>query len=463
MKIAFVELFSIILFLAGNVVVAAANDNNDEQRIDVRRLRGAPDARKLISESVLSAVRDGAIDPQVMERVIQAGMPRDLVENIAFEAYSKVRNGKASFEQIENDMRNLREQTAEEEMNGGFSYDKPNKSPATTRGHEVGTLSARATTALSKAVLSAIRNKEDKIDPKLMDEAIEAGASRDSIFQALDNALRYKKPASSFQEPSLSFNNEANSVSNRFMEIDEAIEAGIQEAQKIEEQKKELDHNKQKATTRSGTKPELSYRATKALSKAVLSGFRSKEGKVDPKLMDEAIKLGASRDRIFAALGNALQHKNKAMSPFAVHEPNISTEATTPLLKAAIPVHELKISTEATTPVLKDAMPVHELNIHTEATTPMLKATMPVYPREERQTEQTAIERSKSTEPEPSLSYKATKALSKAVLSGYRNEEGKIDQTLMEEAINLGATRGRILKALGNALQHKKQYLQQSD
>jgi len=164
--------------------------------------------------------------------------------------------------------------------------------------------------ALSKAVLNGFRSVDAKIDPQLMEDALNLGVERDAIMQALNKMLVKK---TSYKKP--------------------------QQQQEQQQQQQQ----KQTQTTRTQTSQyyvhdgKMTMKGVKALSKAVMSGFRSSTGTIDSQYFDEALREGVSPEEIDEALNTMLQKKFKPLAA-AVVDSSSSSSSTQPVSSASASV-----------------------------------------------------------------------------------------------------------------------------
>mmetsp|Transcript_29016 Transcript_29016/g.43841 ORF Transcript_29016/g.43841 Transcript_29016/m.43841 type:complete len:260 (+) Transcript_29016:74-853(+) len=249
---------SIPIFLLTLLISVSVAANNDAERKQVllRRLRGAPEARSLLANAILSLIRqkDSRAAPSSVDfdRAVQAGIPSDMITKLAQEAYDKMQTGQLTIQQIERDMQALVQQQQEDD-----------NTPA-----EPG-LSDQGLKLMSKAVLSGFRSTTGEIDPDVMEQAIQAGATREQVERSLDKMLakhnRSRQRATTVQE--------------------ETSFSSLKRQQKEE-----------------SSASDLTNAASKLLFEAVMSSYQSRDGTIDPQKMEEAIRAGVTRERIMTSL-----------------------------------------------------------------------------------------------------------------------------------------------------------------
>jgi len=214
----------LLLFLSNSVLVTAKYKRNLRS--------GSVDERVLVADAILSAIKspEKQIDPQLLFQAHFLGIPSEFLHHLAREAQKKVENG-VSIEQIESDMRRLRQQEeqiqedatgkkdvgAEEED----SYSKAQKS--------------------AQAILSGFRSEDGKMDRGLVKDAIEEGATKETLDESLNTVMKFKA------------------------------------------QKKRQDK-------------------TSHISRAVLSAFRHPDGEIEATLLSNAIEAGATKEEVQNAL-----------------------------------------------------------------------------------------------------------------------------------------------------------------
>lgn len=132
--------------------------------------------REALSDAILSSVHSstGEIDPKLLEIATNAGVPRQMIRHLAHSARRQMSSEGASIEDIEEDMRNLRQPRQETHSNND-GYTQPAYAWAMPDNQH---------RALSKAILSAIRSPTGTIDPESMKAALSEGLSEDQILES---------------------------------------------------------------------------------------------------------------------------------------------------------------------------------------------------------------------------------------------------------------------------------------
>lgn len=311
-------------FYALTVLLATSSSSttaNAQQSI--RHLRSIPHARVLISDAILSSVHssDGVIDPSIMEKATAAGIPADFIEKVALEAYQKVTQQGVAVSQIEDDMKELRQQEEEQEQEEKLQQQEGDKQPY--KGYQPSArwnMSTQAHIALSKAVMSGFRSPTETIDPQLLEEASSHGVSLEVIRQSLDSMLesrknimakqqreqQQKQPSddsvavrttmsenSNFAPPSFLRNDNSSSTSSSTGTVVDARTAAAAGS---------TTASKPPRFEPSSKKDFLSTNSLKALSRAVLSGFRSPTGEMDPQLVQDALEKDCTMEQLYSAL-----------------------------------------------------------------------------------------------------------------------------------------------------------------
>mmetsp|Transcript_30532 Transcript_30532/g.45176 ORF Transcript_30532/g.45176 Transcript_30532/m.45176 type:complete len:520 (-) Transcript_30532:68-1627(-) len=227
----------LLLFLSNSVLVTAKYKRNLRS--------GSVDERVLVADAILSAIKspEKQIDPQLLFQAHFLGIPSEFLHHLAREAQKKVENG-VSIEQIESDMRRLRQQEeqiqedatgkkdvgAEEED----SYSKAQKS--------------------AQAILSGFRSEDGKMDRGLVKDAIEEGATKETLDESLNTVMKFKA------------------------------------------QKKRQDK-------------------TSHISRALLSAFRHPDGEIEATLLSNAIEAGATKEEVQNALARMKNSAGDTLPP----------------------------------------------------------------------------------------------------------------------------------------------------
>jgi len=348
---------------SSSLSAATAQQQQQDSNTSVRHLRGIPQARNLISDAILSSVHsdNGNIDPSVLERAVQAGIPADFLVKVSNEAYQKVKEQGVSVQQIEDDMKVLRDQQkAEEEENTNTNNNNNNNNNDEQQQQQQQqysgyqptgrwNMSTQAHVALSKAVMSGFRNSPDHtMDPLLLEEAAKEGVSEELIQQSLDTMLKSRQNIIAKREEQESNNNNAMVVladnneqqhNNNNMQglvgatpldntntNNRVVAPTLESLQTAANNNNNIlpsvvsthnDDEQQKAakTTTppfrpSSAKDMLSTAGLKKLSHAVLNAFRN-DGVLDEELVQNALEEGVTREQIEVALDKMMSNKNK--------------------------------------------------------------------------------------------------------------------------------------------------------
>mmetsp|Transcript_25383 Transcript_25383/g.38495 ORF Transcript_25383/g.38495 Transcript_25383/m.38495 type:complete len:546 (+) Transcript_25383:119-1756(+) len=286
------KLSSALIFFLGSVAAQA-----EGQAPPFRGLREIPHARILISDAILSSVHsdDGNISQEAFAKAVEAGIPADLIQNLAREAYQKVTEEGVPVKQIEDDMAALRKQEKEEQK----QKQQPQYSGYQPKARW--NMSTQAHVALSRAVMSGFRSPTHTIDPELVEAAEKEGVSPELIQESLDVMLKQR--------------------SKKKEEKDNKSE--------------EVEKDEEDSDTKTPGQKFLPDTAIKALSRAVLSGYRSETGEVDPELMQQALDLGASKKEILESVKKMRTKKSssKSLSSSGSPEesPNLRSRAHSPI------------------------------------------------------------------------------------------------------------------------------------
>mmetsp|Transcript_10884 Transcript_10884/g.16653 ORF Transcript_10884/g.16653 Transcript_10884/m.16653 type:complete len:632 (+) Transcript_10884:157-2052(+) len=354
----------LLLAASSSLSAATAQQQQQDSNTSVRHLRGIPQARNLISDAILSSVHsdNGNIDPSVLERAVQAGIPADFLVKVSNEAYQKVKEQGVSVQQIEDDMKVLRDQQkAEEEENTNTNNNNNNNNNDEQQQQQQQqysgyqptgrwNMSTQAHVALSKAVMSGFRNSPDHtMDPLLLEEAAKEGVSEELIQQSLDTMLKSRQNIIAKREEQESNNNNTNNAMvvladnnehNNNMQglvgatpLDNTTTNNRVVAPTLESLQTAANNNNNilpsvvsthnddeqqkaaKTTTPpfrpSSAKDMLSTAGLKKLSHAVLNAFRN-DGVLDEELVQNALdEEGVTREQIEVALDKMMSNKNK--------------------------------------------------------------------------------------------------------------------------------------------------------
>jgi len=259
--------------------------------------------RDYISDAILSAIHseDGTVDPFILIKANREGVPSELLHQLAREANSKIHVDGIPMSQIEDEMKQLREGTLfdDEKKKKKKEKVKPNEKPQPkipesrnrTPSANKGYTSNRAIIALSKAVLSGFRNPNGEMDEQLYFEAIEAGAEPDQIHETLATMMKKAKREYHYTKSTPEISEQ------KVEELDDAGVVVVNTVVLVEHKKEEEKEKEELEKPKS-----LSNRAMNAITRAALSGYRSASGLVDPNLMAQAIKLGASRKLVMKSV-----------------------------------------------------------------------------------------------------------------------------------------------------------------
>jgi len=173
-------------------------------------------------------------------------------------------------------------------------------------------MTTEAHVAMSKAVLNGFRSPDARIDPQLMEDALNLGVERDAIMQSLNKMLLLKNPS--------------HGKENR-----------QQQEQQQEQQQTQTTTTAQATPKYNVRDGKMTMKGVKALSKAVMSGFRSSTGTIDSQYFDEALREGVSPEEIDEALNTMLQKKFKPLAA-AVVDSSSSSSSTQPVSSASASV-----------------------------------------------------------------------------------------------------------------------------
>lgn len=284
------RLSSALIFFLGAVAAQA-----EGQAPPFRGLREIPHARILISDAILSSVHseDGQVSQEAFAKAVEAGIPADLIQSLAREAYEKVKEEGVPVKQIEDDMAALRKQEKEEQK----EKEEPQYSGYKPKARW--NLSTQAHVALSRAVMSGFRSPTHTIDPKLVEAAEKEGVSAELIQESLDVMLKQRSKKKGGKD---------------------------NKSDEVEKKEEDSDANKSRG------QKFLPDTAIKALSRAVLSGYRSETGEVDPELMQKALDLGASKKEILDSVEKmrskkSSSTKSSSSSGSSQESPNLRSRA----------------------------------------------------------------------------------------------------------------------------------------
>eukprot|EP00547_Thalassionema_nitzschioides_P004443 CAMPEP_0194200932 /NCGR_PEP_ID=MMETSP0156-20130528/1356_1 /TAXON_ID=33649 /ORGANISM="Thalassionema nitzschioides, Strain L26-B" /LENGTH=305 /DNA_ID=CAMNT_0038926007 /DNA_START=40 /DNA_END=957 /DNA_ORIENTATION=+ len=225
---------------------------------------GDQDIRALVADAILVAIHDpeGLVESSTLLKLNRMGVPAELLHQLAREANRKIHVQGIPIHQVEADIQKWRDgaldKVAAKEAAAPEKKEVQQLNPnVRTNGYTTN----HAIVALSKAVLSGFRSIKGEMDPKLVKEALDLGATEDQIARALEK-IQSKRPKPQSLTP--------------------------KPASTITIEKTAAD--------------EQSSRFLKAVTRAALSGYHSPTGVVDPKLMEEAIQLGGTRDRVLQSI-----------------------------------------------------------------------------------------------------------------------------------------------------------------
>jgi len=181
------------LFLLLSIGQEVTHANNDV----VRKLRSIPEAPQLISDAILSSVHstNGEVDPEVMEKATNAGLPEDAVRKYASDAYKKMSAGNVTVEKIEEDMKTLvataqnatKEEEEEKKTNNVTETTNKTETPKTYSPKRQWAMSYEAQRKLSVAVMNGFRNPTEEIDPKVLQDALDEGVALETIMKSLES------------------------------------------------------------------------------------------------------------------------------------------------------------------------------------------------------------------------------------------------------------------------------------
>jgi len=205
--------FCVFLVLVVTPTLAANDENNNNtQRRYLRALSSSsssinnnrsPEARQALSNAILSSVRSdtGKVDEKALEEAVEFGFGRQQVRHMSRLAVNQVRVDGGSMERIEKDMERFTspdyvfpstdEEEEEKDDDGNtivydYTYVPKGAWHMSTETHVL----------ISKAVLTAIRSPTHEVDPKAMEDVLEAGLSREDILKYVNVAITPSKIAS---------------------------------------------------------------------------------------------------------------------------------------------------------------------------------------------------------------------------------------------------------------------------
>mmetsp|Transcript_2527 Transcript_2527/g.3856 ORF Transcript_2527/g.3856 Transcript_2527/m.3856 type:complete len:343 (+) Transcript_2527:70-1098(+) len=298
----------------------------------------SPGARTSLADALLSAIRSPTreVEESLLKAAEITGLGREQVRHMARTLTKKMETEGTKPEELEKEIKRLREVPKEKPVNVGDVY-KPKGS---------WTYSFKQTRALSKAVLTAVRSSDGSVDPDALENAVAEGVDPSDILQSVEamRKLRQKhsKPKAETdaaktdttsteykyadeeemdrklkKEPSSTATAEkSNSQSKKNTAVTEQKTTIYEYADEDEVPSAEIPNERRAEATKSAVKTEAkmlrqsnSPARTRALSKAVLSGMKSSTGAVDPTAMKEAMDAGWTKDDIDSSIAAAQPQK----------------------------------------------------------------------------------------------------------------------------------------------------------